>query len=71
MISYTTEQGDTFDLIAKKCYDNELMMGKIIDANPKYNGVMVFPSGILLSIPDTETAGQESSTVPPWRQTNG
>nr|WP_319488601.1 phage tail protein I [uncultured Caproiciproducens sp.] len=46
MTVYTTIQGDTFDFIAKKFYDNEMLMGKIIDANPQYADVMVFQSGV-------------------------
>jgi phage tail protein X len=71
MTAYTTVQGDTFDWIAKKCCGSELLMGKIIDTNPAYGSVMVFPAGITLSIPDISSGEEASSTVPPWRQSDG
>lgn len=70
MTEYLTIQGDTFDSISKKFYDSELLMGKIIDANPQYADVMVFEAGVKLSIPDATTDELEYSTLPPWRLNN-
>lgn len=66
--TYKTIQGDTYDIIAKKVYGDELLMGKIVRANPKYIGMMVFPSGVILQIPDATDEELKYNSLPPWRQ---
>jgi hypothetical protein len=56
--TYTTVQGDRWDSCA---YAPNLMA-----ANPQHLGYFVFPAGIVLTLPDTET--QTSSTLPPWKK---
>lgn len=66
--TYKTVQGDTYDIIAKKVYGDELLMGKIVCSNPKYIGTMVFPSGVILQIPDATDKELKYNSLPPWRQ---
>lgn len=65
---YTTNNGDTFDIIAKKFYGKERYLDKLIDANQSYKDTVIFSSGVLLNIPevDTTTTTEEPSTS--WRE---
>lgn len=62
---YTTRQGDTWDKIAYEQYGNELYADKLIMANLKYAGIVVFSEGITLTIPKIEEETEED--VPDWR----
>ena len=63
---YTTMQGDTFDILSLDTYNDESFATTIIQANPDYANVLVFPSGVNLKIPIIETAA--ASTLPPWKR---
>lgn len=63
---YTTQQGDTFDIIALDWYKDERYSSTIIQANPEYAGVLVFDAGIVLKIPVVEKP--KSSNLPPWKR---
>jgi phage tail protein X len=43
--TYTTIQGDTWDLIAYKLYGEEKYMKNLIEANWPLLDVLIFPSG--------------------------
>jgi phage tail protein X len=65
---YTTIQGDTWDAIAFVQYGDEMQMHWLIEANPRHRETVIFPSGVVLYIPDL---GETSRTPePPW-VTNG
>lgn len=67
-MQYLTKQGDTFDLIAKKFYKNEVYIKELIAANPEYVSTIIFQNGITLNIPDIsedETTNQDN--LIPWR----
>ena len=57
--TYTTAQGDHWDSVAYK------QLGSCAYA-PTLRAAFVFPAGIVLTLPDTET--QTSSTLPPWKK---
>lgn len=66
--TYTTVQGDTWDVIAYVEYGDELQMHWLIEANPQHRETVVFPAGVVLQVPDIgETA---RAPAPPWI-TNG
>lgn len=65
-ISYTTMQGDTFDMLALDVYNDEFQSVRIIRANPQYAGVLVFEAGVVLTIPAPEAKRNE--TLPPWKR---
>ena len=69
MSTYTTIQGDTWDVIARKIFGDTKYTGNIIMANLRYMDYFVFPSGIELSVPDVDTT-QPSAPVP-WKVVNG
>jgi len=65
---YTTQDGDTFDLLALDMYNDERLAHYIIEFNPDYSDVIVFEGGVLLKLPVVEEA-ETAETIPPWRQT--
>lgn len=69
MTTYTTKQGDTWDMIAKSQYGDTAYTGQLLMANLKYCDYFFFPAGITLSIPELDTT-QSSATVP-WKAVEG
>lgn len=65
---YTTQDGDTLDLLALDMYNDERLAHYIIEYNPDYADVIVFEGGVQLKLPVVEEA-ETSETVPPWRAT--
>lgn len=64
MRTYTTVQGDTWDLIAYKVYGDEKLMSVLIEANPTYLETVIFSAGVTLNIP--EVVPVEETIKPPW-----
>ena len=65
--SYTTIQGDNWDLIAYKCYSGlggEKLTTALIEANSSFANVVTFPAGCILDIPDVYIPAPK--TLPPW-----
>lgn len=48
---YTTIQGDTWDMIAKKVYGDEMLLYLLMDYNPEYLHILVFDSDYILEVP--------------------
>ena len=72
MATYTTTSGDTWDIIAKRVYDNELFMDILIDANTTYRKMVILPAGVVLQVPDIDTTSAEyEANLPPWKRTGG
>lgn len=63
--SYTTTQGDTWDTIARKLWGKEAMCSALMAANPMHVGAVVFPAGVVLTVPDVEVTA--TVVTPPWR----
>ena len=63
---YITSQGDMWDSIARRLYNSEALMWLLIDANPQYRHVAVFPANCELAIP--EVSREVRVTFPPWRR---
>ena len=72
MATYTTTQGDTWDIISKKIYGNELFMDVLIKANINQRKTVIFPYGVVLNVPDIDTASSEyEANLPVWKRTGG
>ena len=67
MKTYTTSQGDMWDMDAHKTLGNIKLTDKLMMANRQYLNLYTFPAGIVLTLPET---GNESSIegLPPWKQ---
>ena len=63
--TYTTIQGDTWDLIAWRLFGEEKYMKHLMEANRAHVDTLVFSPGIALNVPELpEEAGED---VPFWR----
>lgn len=67
MAKYTTREGDTFDRLSLRFYNEEKLANHIIEANPDYADVVVFSGGINLTIPAIEEP-ELTETKAPWRR---
>lgn len=65
---YTTNSGDTFDIIAKKFYGKERYLDKLIDANQDYKDTVLFTSGVVLNIPEVDTTVTAEEPRTSWRE---
>lgn len=65
--TYYTIQGDMWDGIAKKLYDDESGVNALLEANQQYADIVVFPAGSILDVPDYEKP-TPTSLLPPWRR---
>ena len=66
MTTYTTVLGDTWDVIAKKVYGNELLADLLMANNFDLLDIMIFSSGTKVNIPDKPL--KADTDLPPWRQ---
>ena len=67
MKTYTTIQGDTWDIIAFKHYPaqgKELLTSILIQANTQYINTVIFPAGCVITLPEVTPALPK--TLPPW-----
>lgn len=65
--TYTTIQGDTWDLISFKLFGSEKYMKNLIEANWPLLETLVFSSGTVITVPDLSEESDEDA--PFWRQT--
>lgn len=66
--TYTTIQGDMWDIVAKRTLGSEYYISDIIEANPTYREIVIFPANINLIIPIASTPLPEN--LPPWKRGN-
>lgn len=66
--TYRTMQGDTWDIISKKLYGSEKYVDTLINANWPQRLKMIFPAGIILSVPAITLDAQASQNLPPWKR---
>lgn len=67
MKTYTTVQGDMWDMIAYKTLGSINLTDKLMMANRRYLSFYTFPAGIVLTLPEV---GNESNIegLPPWKR---
>jgi phage tail protein X len=72
MATITTRQGDTWDILAKRAYGNELFMDVLIKANINHRKTVIFPAGVVLELPEIDTTSTEyEANLPVWKRTGG
>ena len=64
--TYSTVQGDMWDLISYRVYGTEKHVKNLLEANPQYRNVVVFPPGLTLICPDIPSS--VSSILHPWKR---
>ena len=63
-MTYTTKSGDMWDAIAYKQLGSVNYVDLLMNLNTAYRNSYIFPSGIVLTLPDVpRTVG---SSLPPW-----
>ena len=70
MKSYTTIAGDTWDIIAKKVYGDELKADRLLTEKTNFLilDYEVFPSGITVNLPEIAEDDELDSDLPDWRK---
>lgn len=67
--TYTTVQGDTWDGIAYKVLVDEKHLTELMNLNFKYREYVIFPSGIVLTLPEIEVSTDSyKEKLPPWKR---
>ena len=68
--TYTTMQGDMWDLIASRLWGRERLFHVLLDANPAHREVLVFDAGVVLTVPALPAGSllTAADTRPPWRR---
>ncbi len=64
--TYTTKSGDTWDIIAYKVWGDEMYMDILMKENLEYKDIFIFPSGIVLKLP--EITLKVSDSLPLWKR---
>lgn len=64
--TYTTRDGDQWDIIARRVYGNELHADWLMENNGKYIGIYEFDAGTVLSVPSLPES--KAAELPPWRK---
>lgn len=66
--TYTTKQGDTWDMISLSTYGSELFTDRLIASNFEQRNTAIFSAGVVLNTPVLETTELNKSQLPPWRR---
>ena len=66
MPTYTTKSGDMWDLIAYKQLGSSSYTDLLINANLQYRETYLFPSGVVLTLPEIQKP--VNSLLPPWKR---
>ena len=66
-MTYTTQQGDTFDYIAYKTLGSCDYTEALIDTNREHVKTFIFSAGVELTVPDIEEQ-QAAVNLPPWKR---
>lgn len=66
MATYTTKSGDMWDSIASEQLGSASYMDLLINANMAYRDIYLFPSGVVLTLPEIEAP--INSQLPPWKR---
>lgn len=64
--TYTTQQGDAWDVIAFQVYGSEKYAGFLMQANFKHLDTFIFDAGVVLQTPALPEDAEESA-APFWR----
>lgn len=63
---YRTIQGDTWDMIAKKVYNDEFKLGILMESNPNLMFTFIFSGGTNIICPELKE--KEFDKLPNWRK---
>lgn len=63
-MTYTTIQGDTWDLISYRVFGSDHHTKELIFMNSQHSEIAVFGAGVVLEIPEIDI--QVVVSIPPW-----
>lgn len=68
--TYTTVSGDTWDMIARKVYEKEVLADHLMAArqNVTLLDIQVFPTGVKVYVPDISGETYYNNDLPDWRK---
>lgn len=66
MALYTTRAGDMWDLIAYEQLGSVNDTARLMNLNPQFRNTYIFPSGVVLALPEREV--KISRSLPPWKR---
>jgi phage tail protein X len=66
MATYTTKSGDMWDSIAYSQLGSSSYADELMEANTQYKDLFLFPSGVVLTLPEITVT--VSSQLPPWKR---
>lgn len=66
MNNYTTVQGDTWDIISFKLYNDERHMSELMEVNQQNREITVFPANLVLKVPEITVT--IPNKLPPWKR---
>lgn len=66
MATYTTKSGDMWDSIAYQQLGSTAYTDLLINANLQHREIYLFPSGVVLELPEIQTP--INSSLPPWKR---
>lgn len=66
-MTYTTKQGDLWDLISYQQLGSSKYTERLINANRAYVSTVILKAGVVLTLP-TITEETKTATLPPWRK---
>lgn len=68
MREYITKSGDTWDIIAKEVYGDEMHLSFLMKNNGDLLTYFIFPLGVVVKIYDLpEEVDEEDEDIPDWR----
>ena len=66
--TYTTSQGDMWDIVSLKNYASEKFLDILIEANWQHRKTVFFASGVKLTIPEITQESRDNRNLPPWKR---
>ena len=69
MKQYMAVQGDVWDYISWKLYQDEGFIHALLEANPALRRIVQFEAPTVINVPDKPQArGQSPANLPPWKR---
>lgn len=63
-MAYVTALGQTWDMIARDVYGNEMCADFLMENNPDKLHIFIFSAGVVLNTPEMP---EKKADFPPWR----
>ena len=68
MKQYMAAQGDVWDYLSWKLYQDEGFIHTLLEANPALRHIVRFEAPALINVPDKPQIGASVTNLPPWKK---